>query len=106
MDFLYTRFIILYIFYKLHFTFFKVIYEYRKPAYFRRDVKTAELCLNIIKENNLISGQQASVLLFGVLNYFCFIKIRKEFISLVSYLKNSSVAIEIFKRYRHIKTAL
>ena len=34
MDFLYTRFIILYIFYKLHFTFFKVIYEYRKPAYF------------------------------------------------------------------------
>ncbi|WP_041310110.1 hypothetical protein [Sebaldella termitidis] len=58
------------------------------------------------KKSNLISGQQASVLLFGVLNYFCFIKIRKEFISLVSYLKNSSVAIEIFKRYRHIKTAL
>ena len=50
MDFLYTRFIILYIFYKLHFTFFKVIYEYRKPAYFRRDVKTAELCLNLIKK--------------------------------------------------------
>ena len=50
MYFLYTRFIILYIFYKLHFTFFKVIYGYRKPAYFRKDIKTAELYLNLIKK--------------------------------------------------------
>ena len=77
-----------------------------KPACFRKDKKDSGTMSEFNKKSNLISGQQASVLLFGVLNYFCFIKIRKEFISLVSYLKNSSVAIEIFKRYRHIKTAL
>ena len=77
-----------------------------KPACFRKDKKDSGTMSEFNKINNLISGQQASVLLFRVLNYFCSIKIRKEFISLVSYLKNSSVAIEIFKRYRHIKTAL
>ena len=36
MDFLYTIFIIVYIFYKLHFVFFKVIYEYRKTCLFQK----------------------------------------------------------------------
>ena len=37
MDFLYIKFIVAYIFYKLHFVFFKVTYKYRKPACFGED---------------------------------------------------------------------
>ena len=103
MDFLYTVFIIVYIFYKLHFVFFKVIYEYRKPAYIRKDKKDSGTTSEFNKVNNLISGQQASVLLFRVLNYFCSIESERSLLILDSYLKKSSVTGEISKRYRHIK---
>ena len=74
-----------------------------KPARFRKDKKDSGTMSEFNKINNLISGQQASVLLFRVLNYFCSIKQERSLLILDSCLKKAVLPKKYLRDTEHIK---